>query len=104
MTVKYKDVVFKALGGPVQLVWCEYSARFQNIVEVRYHVTAYEATEEITDELEFRKGDKLFESSWKKTPQQARHDVEGFVGELKKDNILWEKGFDVSIPIIDEDF
>ncbi|MGX5508369.1 hypothetical protein ACWKTL_29690 [Bacillus toyonensis] len=104
MTVTYKDVVYKALGGPVQQVWCEYRARFQTVVEIRYQVIAYEATEEITTELEFRKGPKLAESSWKKTPQKARQDVEGFVGELKKENIQWEHSYSVSIPIVDEDF
>ncbi|PFF14676.1 hypothetical protein [Bacillus cereus] len=104
MTVTYKDVVYTPIGGTEELVWCEYRARFHTLIEIRYQVRVYEATKEYAPNLVYRKGKSIVDSSWKKTPQKARQDVEDEVGELKRENIRWEESFSVTIPIISEDF
>ncbi len=103
MSATYKDVVYFCDNG---LVWCEYRARLHTLVQVRYQVRVYEATEEIGGDgfPLYRKGASLVDSSWKKTPQKARQDVEDEVGVLRNDNIKYEKSFSISIPIIDEEF
>ncbi|UUN20250.1 hypothetical protein LRS65_26945 (plasmid) [Bacillus cereus] len=103
MTATYKDVVYRT-SGPNELVWCEYKARFHTLVEVRYQVRVYEATEEFAPDRIFRKGHHIVDSSWKKTPKKAREDIEDEVGDLTKEHILWEDNFSISIPIIDEEF
>jgi hypothetical protein len=107
MSATFKDVVFST-SGPIELVWCEYRARFHTIVQVRYQVRAFEA---LNDEIGpngqpiYRKGRSIEDSSWKRTPQRARQDVEDEVGApLRKENIVYENAFSISIPIIDEEF
>lgn len=105
MTAKFKDVVFKTFDGT--LVWCEVNARLHKVLppEVRYQFEAFEAFEEYHPELIYRKGNKINESSWKKTPKKARNNLEEKLGsELKKENIVYEKSFSISIPIIDKLF
>jgi hypothetical protein len=106
MTAKFKDVVFKTFDDT--LVWCEVSARVHTVLpfEVRYQFKAFEAFEEYHPELIYRQGNKkINESSWKKTPKEARNDLEEKLGsELKKENIVFEKKFSISIPIVDELF
>lgn len=104
MSVTFKDVVY-SVGEPYQFVWCEYRARLHTLVEVRYQIEAYEAAEEFVPDRVFRKGRKLGESSWKKTPKKARDDVADDLGiALRKEDIVYEKTFSVSIPIVDEEF
>lgn len=102
--VTYKDVVYQTVGGPEQLVWCEYRARFHTLIEIRYQIRAYEATKEYAPDLIYRKGRSIAESSWKKTPKKAREDLYDEIGELNRDNILYENNFEVTIPLIDEEF
>ena len=54
------------------------------LVEVRYQIEAFDATEEFAPERVFRKGRKIESSAWKKTPKRAREDISEELGvELK---------------------
>jgi hypothetical protein len=102
MSGTYKQVVFQTENGIDPLVWCEYRYRFQTLVEFRYQVRVYVA--EHVSMNEYKKGTSLVDSSWKKTPQKARQDIEDEVGQLKKENILYEENISVSVTLIDEEF
>jgi hypothetical protein len=106
MSLKYADVVFQG-AGQTDYVWCEYRARLHTLVQVRYQIEAFIADEEYipgTGRV-FRRRDRLCGSSWKKTPKESRDQVSNELGaELKKENIVWEDTFSISIPIIDEKF
>ncbi|WP_438495256.1 hypothetical protein [Paenibacillus sp. IHBB 3054] len=104
MSVTYKDAVYRGHNGPYDLIWCEYRARFHTFTELRYEIRAYEASLEFIPQPVYRKGKIIGESAWKKTPQKARQDIEDELGELKKENILYEDTFSVTLPIIDEEF
>ena len=100
--VTYKDVVYLSEAGPYEYIWCEYRSRFHTPVELRYQVRAFEAYEELAPDRIWRKGRTLVDSSWKKTPQKARQDVEDEAGYLKEENIVWEKTYPVTFPKTDE--
>ncbi len=105
--VKYKDVVYKGENDQIEYIWCEYKARLHTVIppKVRYQVVAYEAILDLTSGTQqFRRDSKLAESSFKKTPKEARNIVEGTVGLLKKENIVFEESFGTSLRIIDEVF
>ncbi|OME95790.1 hypothetical protein BK124_18990 [Paenibacillus amylolyticus] len=104
MSLTYKDVVYRGHNGQYDLIWCEYRARFHTISELRYEVRAFEASLEFIPEPIYRKGKSIVDSHWKNTPQKARQDIEDEVGELKRDNIVYEKSFSVTFTIIDEEF
>ena len=90
MAATYRDIVFRGIGI-YPLVWCEYKVRLHTMTELRYQVKAYEASEDGSGG--YKKGAHVDDSTWKDTPQKARQGVEDEVGELKKDNILYEKWF-----------
>ena len=98
----YKDVVYSALQGNNDLVWCEYRARLHTLIQVRYQVRVYEATEEIGGDGYplYRKGASILDSSWKLTPQKARKDVEDEVGALRSENIKYKHDFPWYFPIL----
>ncbi|PLT28180.1 hypothetical protein [Peribacillus deserti] len=108
MSLIYKNVVFLVpeMNLEKELVWCEFRVRIHTLSELRYQVRVFEASEEYSPNLVYRKGISIADSSWEKTPKKAREDVEEEVGELKRDNIKWQEwiGEPFSIPIIREDF
>jgi len=103
MSLKYADVVYteRDLG----LVWCECKATMHTLVEVRYQLILFEASEEYAPHLIYRKGKKLAESSWKKTPKECRDQLrDAQAVQLNRSDIVWEDTVAITIPIFDEKF
>ena len=103
MSLKYADIVY-AEQQP-ELVWCECRAVMHTVVEVRYQLLLFAASEEYAPSLIYRKGEQIAASSWKRTPKECRdHLRAAYAFELDKSRIVWEDAVSIAIPILDNRF
>lgn len=103
MSLKYADVVYRDTS--IDLVWCECRATMHTLLQVRYQLTLYEASEEYAPGVVYRRGTRLAKSSWKKTPKECRDQLRAACNvALDKSDIVWEDALAITIPIVDAKF